>query len=148
METSKRPTWQNPLLTWLGDRYESILRRLLRWPALVALCAVVIIGASLYLGTRLGTEFLSNLDEGVMWIRANLPSGTSLEKSANVASEMRELIKRHPEVLLVSSQSGRNDSGTDPFGPNRNEFLITLRPYSSWPAGRTKQELVATYEES
>jgi heavy metal efflux system protein len=104
---------------------------------------VAIIGASLYLGTRLGSEFLPNLDEGVMWIRANLPSGTSLEKSAGVASEMRALILRHPEVLLVSSQSGRNDSGTDPFGPNRNEFLITLKPYSTWPAGRTKQNLVA-----
>jgi cobalt-zinc-cadmium resistance protein CzcA len=140
---SQRPAWQNPLLKWLGDRYEWVLRRLLRWPAIVALCAVAIIGASLYLGTRLGTEFLPNLDEGVMWIRANLPSGTSLEKSANVATEMRALIKRHPEVLLVSSQSGRNDSGTDPFGPNRNEFLITLRPYSTWPGGRTKQDLVA-----
>jgi heavy metal efflux system protein len=66
-----------------------------------------------------------------------------LAKSASVASEMRALILRHPEVLLVSSQSGRNDSGTDPFGPNRNEFLITLKPYSTWPAGRTKQNLVA-----
>src|SRR5262249_25574819 len=140
---SERPAWQNPLLTWLGGRYEWVLRRLLPRPAIVAWCAVAIIGASLYLGTRLGTEFLPNLDEGVMWIRANLPSGTSLEKSANVASEMRALILRHPEVLLVSSQSGRNDSGTDPFGPNRNEFLITLKPYSTWPTGRTKKDLVA-----
>jgi cobalt-zinc-cadmium resistance protein CzcA len=137
------PAWQNPLLRWLGDRYEWVLRRLLRRPAIVAWSAVAIIGASLYLGTRLGSEFLPNLDEGVMWIRANLPSGTSLAKSASVASEMRALILRHPEVLLVSSQSGRNDSGTDPFGPNRNEFLITLKPYSTWPAGRTKQNLVA-----
>jgi len=137
------PAWQNPLLRWLGDRYEWTLRRLLRRPAIVAWSAVAIIAASLYLGTRLGSEFLPNLDEGVMWIRANLPSGTSLAKSASVASEMRALILRHPEVLLVSSQSGRNDSGTDPFGPNRNEFLITLKPYSTWPAGRTKQNLVA-----
>src|SRR5262249_24080045 len=37
---SRRPTWQNPLLKWLGDWYEWVLRRLLRWPAIVALCAV------------------------------------------------------------------------------------------------------------
>ena len=55
---------------------------------------------------------------------------------------MRSLIKRHPEVKLVSSQTGRNDSGTDPFGPNRNEFLITLNPYDTWAPGRTKADLV------
>jgi heavy metal efflux system protein len=52
------PAWQNPLLRWLGDRYEWVLRRLLRRPVIVAWSAVAIIGASLYLGTRLGSEFL------------------------------------------------------------------------------------------
>jgi cobalt-zinc-cadmium resistance protein CzcA len=137
------PAWQNPLLRWLIEKYELLLRRLLRRPATVAWFALAIIGAALFLGSRLGTEFLPNLDEGVMWIRANLPPGISLEKSARVASDMRAIIQRHPEVLLVSSQTGRNDSGTDPFGPNRNEILVTLKPYSTWPPGRTKQELVA-----
>ena len=135
--------WQNPMISWLGERYEGLLRRLLRRPGAVAWTTVGIIGAALFLGTRLGTEFLPNLDEGVIWIRANLPPGTSLEKSAQVASEMRALIQRHPEVLVVGSQTGRNEAGTDPFGPNRNELLITLKPYSTWAPGRTKQDLVA-----
>ena len=42
----------------------------------------------------------------------------------------------------MASQTGRNDSGTDPFGPNRNELLVDLRPYDTWRAGRTKAELV------
>src|SRR5262249_23981220 len=42
----------------------------------------------------------------------------------------------------VMSQSGRNDSGTDPFGPNRNELLIGLQSYDTWPQGRTKRDLV------
>jgi len=136
------PAWQNPLLKWLIDAYERVLRRLLGRPVAVAWCAIAIIAAALFLGSRLGTEFLPNLDEGVMWIRANLPPGIALEKSARVANDLRAIIQRHPEVLLVSSQSGRNDSGTDPFGPNRNELLVTLKPYSTWPSGRTKQRLV------
>ncbi|MFN8007411.1 MAG: CusA/CzcA family heavy metal efflux RND transporter [Terriglobia bacterium] len=141
------PAWQNPLLKWLSEKYEWILRRLLRYPVAVAWGAVVIIAAALTLGSRLGTEFLPNLDEGVIWIRANLPPGVSLEKSARVANDIRALIKTHPQTLLVSSQSGRNDSGTDPFGPNRNEFLITLKPYSTWPPGSTKQQLVRDLRE-
>src|SRR5215467_12456654 len=140
---STSAAWQNPLLVWLIEKYEHVLRYLLRHPVAVAWFAVAIIGTALFLGSHLGTEFLPNLDEGVIWIRANLPPGISLEKSARVANDMRTIIQSHPEVLLVSSQTGRNDSGTDPFGPNRNELLVTLRPYSEWLSGRTKQQLVA-----
>jgi cobalt-zinc-cadmium resistance protein CzcA len=94
------------------------------------------------LGARLGTEFLPQLDEGVIWIRANLPAGISLEKSAAVAGRIRDLIRQSREVKLVMSQSGRNESGTDPFGPNRNEFLLDLQPYSTWPRGKQKSDLV------
>ncbi len=138
----KAPGWENPMLNWLVEKYEWLLRRLLRRPALVAIAAVAIVTASILMGTRLGSEFLPTLDEGVIWIRANLPPGTSLEKSSRVAEQMRSLTLKHPEVMLVGSQTGRNDSGTDPFGPNRNEFLITLKPYAGWPAGRTKTDLV------
>jgi AcrB/AcrD/AcrF family/Outer membrane efflux protein len=92
--------------------------------------------------TQLGTEFLPQLDEGVIWIRANLPPGISLQKSSEIASQMRAIIKQSPEVRTVMSQSGRNDSGSDPFGPNRNELLIGLQPYDTWPSGRTKRDLV------
>src|SRR5262249_11787576 len=40
------------------------------------------------------------------------------------------------------SQTGRNESGTDPFGPNRNEFLVDLQPYRTWKPGKRKADLV------
>ena len=82
------------------------------------------------------------LDEGVIWIRANLPAGIALGKSAELARQIRMLIRQSPEVRRVASQTGRNDSGTDPFGPNRNELLVDLAPYDTWPSGRTKAGLV------
>ncbi len=48
---------------------------------------------------------------------------------------IRALIRQSPEVQMVRSQTGRNDSGTDPFGPNRNEFLVAsevLRDLAAW----------------
>ena len=90
-------------------------------------------GAGLALAGAVGTEFLPQLDEGVIWIRSNLTPGISLEESAETAARMRQLIRQSPEVKMVMSQTGRNDSGMDPFGPNRNELLIELNPY---PRGR------------
>ena len=107
-----------------------------------AAAAGLLVAGALSLYGTLGTEFLPQLDEGVIWIRANLPAGISLEKSAEVGREIRKLIRQSPEVKLVASQTGRNDSGTDPFGPNRNELLVDLTPYDTWARGRTKTILV------
>jgi cobalt-zinc-cadmium resistance protein CzcA len=135
-------SWENPPLRWLAGRYERLLRAALRRAVLTVSVALALVAASLLLARALGTEFLPQLDEGVIWIRANLPPGISLQKSAEIARQMRDVIKQSPEVKNVMSQSGRNDSGTDPFGPNRNELLIGLQSYGAWPSGKTKRDLV------
>jgi len=132
----------HPFLNWLTLHYERLLRRIVQNARVIVAAAAVLVLFGLALGSRLGTEFLPELDEGVIWIRSNLPSGTSLEKSAEVAEQIRLLIRQSSEVKLVLSQTGRNEDGTDPFGPNRNEFLIELNPYNTWPRGKSKNDLV------
>lgn len=135
-------SWENPLLPWLAKRYENVLHRAMRRPLTVfAISGAIVIGA-FGLGGALGVEFLPNLDEGVIWIRANLPPGISLEKSSEIAAQIRKLVLQYPEVKLVSSQTGRNDSGTDPYGPNRNEMFLALKPYDTWPDGMNKARLI------
>jgi heavy metal efflux system protein len=134
--------WDNPVLRWLYNRYEDVLKVTVRHAGLtVAAGAAVVLGA-FALASTLGSEFLPQLDEGTLWVRANFPAGISLEKSADEARSIRHILEQFPEVALVSSQSGRNDSGTDPYGPNRNEFFVALKPYDTWPAGVRKPELV------
>ena len=130
------------VLDGITGLYERIIRVTVRHAGLTVVVVFAVVVGSVYVGTHLGTEFIPPLDEGEIWIRANLPSGISLEQSAEVAARMRALILESPEVRLVSSQSGRNDSGTDPFGPNRNEILVTLNPYNTWTRGKTKADLV------
>src|SRR5262249_34538687 len=134
--------WENPVFAWIYAQYGRLLRITIpRSKAVIAVVFVIVAGA-LGLATRLGTEFLPSLDEGVVWVRANLPPGTSLHQSAQIAADMRRIILQSKEVRVVGSQSGRNDSGTDPFGPNRNEMLLGLQPYSEWPAGKDKAQLI------
>jgi cobalt-zinc-cadmium resistance protein CzcA len=134
--------WDNPVLRWLYNRYEAVLKVTVRHAGLtVAAGAAVVVGAFALAGA-LGSEFLPQLDEGTLWVRANFPAGISLEKSADEAKRIRHILEQFPEVALVSSQSGRNDSGTDPYGPNRNEFFVALKPYDTWPKGMRKADLV------
>ena len=136
-------SWENPVLPWLARRYESVLNRALKRPLLVFTLSGAVVAAAFVLLGALGVEFLPTLDEGVIWIRANLPAGISLDKSSQIAGQIRSIVSQYPEVQLVSSQTGRNDSGTDPYGPNRNEFFLALKPYDTWPPGMNKQSLVA-----
>ena len=135
-------SWENPVLTWLYAKYERMANLAVVYAPVTLAAAFSIVAAAFVLGTFLGTEFLPQLDEGVVWVRANLPAGISLEKSAEVAAKIRSIIKSSPEVKMVSSQSGRNDSGTDPYGPNRNELFVPLNDYSTWKNGKVKADLV------
>jgi cobalt-zinc-cadmium resistance protein CzcA len=135
-------SWENPVVTWLHHRYARMLEATIDHPWRVVAGAGGVVAASMLLASLLGSEFLPQLDEGVLWIRANFPAGISLEKSAALASEIRALVKQSPEVKEVTSQTGRNDDGTDPYGPNRNEFFVALTPYETWKGGKRKADLV------
>lgn len=139
--------WRNPAVRWLTGRYEGALRFLLARPWKVLAATASVLAGAFFLGRGVGTEFLPQLDEGVIWIRAVLPPGITLEKSAEVAGQIRSIIRESPEVRLVTSQTGRQESNTEPFGPNRNEILVALTPYSTWPAGKTKAHLVKELSE-
>ena len=137
-------SWENPILPWLGKRYQSVLGVALRRPLTVFALSALIVVSAFALAGALGIEFLPSLDEGVIWVRANLPAGISIDQSSKIAGEIRAIALKYPEVSLVSSQTGRNDSGTDPYGPNRNEFFLALKPYDTWPSGVDKTKLIET----
>ncbi len=138
----QRLEWHNPLLTLLQRAYAGILNFLLRWPRATVALAVLLIVTAFWGSARVGTEFLPELDEGAFNIRCFLPTGITIHESAKVAPVIRRIVSAYPEVAAVVTQLGRNDEGSDPYGPNRFEILVTLKDYSEWPRGMDKQKLL------
>lgn len=136
--------WENPLLTWLYPRYSALLTYLLkyRWQA-VGAAAGLLVGVLLLIIPRLGTEFLPYMDEGVIWVRANYPEGTSLQQTSKFGQRLREIALKLPDIAFIVVQAGRGDSGTDPYPPSRIEMLISPKPRDQWVQFHRKQELVA-----
>ena len=91
---------------------------------------------------RLGTEFLPQLNEGAIYIRATLPSSISLEESVRLASQIRRKLLAYPEVRQVMSQSGRPNDGTDATGFFNNEFHVDIYPEKQWKSKLTKARLI------
>ncbi len=108
--------------------------------SLLISCAVIVVG--LYAFKFLGSEFLPELNEGSIWIRATMPYSISLEKSVQVADQMRNIMMSFPQIRKVVSQTGRPDDGTDVTGFYNNEFDVSLYPEDDWKPKITKDELI------
>ncbi|HXB34056.1 MAG TPA: efflux RND transporter permease subunit, partial [Puia sp.] len=106
--------------------------------------AVAIIGvtAGLYAFRFLGSEFLPELNEGSIWVRATLPYSISLDTSVAKARQMQEIMMRFPQVRRVMCQTGRPDDGTDVAGFYNNEFGVALYPEEEWKPRISKEELI------
>ena len=104
--------------------------------------SVAIVAFGLFLFKFLGTEFLPELDEGAIYIRATCPLSISLEESKNVANKMRKIILDFPEVKQVMSQTGRPNDGTDATGFYNIEFHVDIYPKKEWKSNLSKEALI------
>jgi cobalt-zinc-cadmium resistance protein CzcA len=104
--------------------------------------AALLLIAALALRT-LGLEFLPKLEEGNLWIRAQMPGSISLEEGNGYVNRMRRLIGAYPEVQTVISQHGRPDDGTDATGFFNAEFFVPLKEAARWPRHVTKESLTS-----
>ena len=126
----------------LRSIYTPVLRWSLRNRKTTIAFGVVFLLFSVFLGSRLGSEFLPTLEEGNLWIRATMPPTISLEAGMPIVNRIREILLRHPEVITVVSQHGRPDDGSDAAGFFNAEFFVPLKPFDEWPRGFTKDKLI------
>lgn len=137
-----RRIFHNKPLEWLGAGYRKTLGRLLANPAVSYLLGALALAGVIILGAATGREFMPNMDEGTLWLQVQMPSGLSLEKGSEMASELRRTLLEFPEVSYAVTQLGRSDDGTDPWTPSHMEVPVGLKPYSSWANGETKEQFV------
>lgn len=110
-----------------------------RWvPGLVAALMLAIAGLG---ATRLGSEFLPELDEGDLLVFVEMPTSIALENGQDVLAEVRRRILAFPEVSEVETQQGRPEDGTDNESVNMSEVPVRLRPHGEWRPGWTTERL-------
>jgi cobalt-zinc-cadmium resistance protein CzcA len=123
--------------------YAPVLAWALKFRVLVlsaALIFVVLVGA---LATRMGTEFIPNLDEGDIAIQALRIPGTSLTQSLDMQFQLEKAVLEIPEVKTYFSRVGTAEVASDPMGPNISDGYVMLKDRSEWPdSDKTKAQLL------
>ncbi|WP_297496906.1 CusA/CzcA family heavy metal efflux RND transporter [Ferrovum sp.] len=131
------------VVRWLRGRYVPILRWALAHRQATILGGMAFLGVAAILLRLIGSEFLPALEEGNLWIRATMPPTISLEAGMPTVTRIRQILDSYPEVITVVSQHGRPDNGSDASSFGNAEFFVPLKPMEDWPAGVTKEKLVA-----
>ena len=109
--------------------------------------AIIALVVSLFCFELLGTEFLPELNEGAIYVRATGPLSISLKESVKIADEMRRIFLSFPEVKQVMSQTGRPNDGTDATGFYNIEFHVDIYPQDDWKLKESKEELIQRMQE-
>lgn len=104
--------------------------------------AGILLLAGLIMGSKLGTEFLPELDEGDIHVFVEMPASISLGKGQEVLLDMRQRLLKYPEVMGILGQQGRSEDGTDNEGVNMSETFVHLKPRDQWREGWHKERLV------
>lgn len=124
---------ENKALNKLKRWYEYELVKVLKNPKPLLSWVVGLFLLSVIIFMNMGSEFLPNLDEGNIWIRATiLPRSTTIGHSVSIARQIREKLLKYPEVKSVISQIGTADDGTDPNLLSNIENLVDLKLAKKW----------------
>jgi Cu(I)/Ag(I) efflux system membrane protein CusA/SilA len=138
-----RPETDNPVNRAAMAVYRPFLSLALRAPWTVTIVATLLVAATLWPASRLGTEFMPELDEGdFLYMPTTLP-GLSTDAARALLQQTDRLIRTVPEVERVFGKAGRADTATDPAPIEMFETTIMLRPREEWRPGMTPEKLKA-----
>lgn len=142
------PEHKNPLSRILIAIYEPLLRAVLRFPKFAIVLALVAMATAYFPLSKMGSEFMPELEEGdLLYMPTTLP-GVSAAKAGEILQQTDRLIKTIPEVKRVFGKVGRANTATDPAPLTMLETTIMLKPMDEWREGMTLEGIIAELQQT
>jgi heavy metal efflux system protein len=138
----KLPHGDNRVVTACKSVYERVLDWSLARRKLVIGLALATFALALVAASRLGSEFLPELNEGTIWVNLRLPSSISNDEAKRVLHEVRRALLTVPEVRTTVSKAGQPEDGTDPKTISMAEVFVDIKPAEEWRKGLTREQLL------
>lgn len=130
--------------------FTPLFRISVKFRKLVVSIGLLVTIASLFLFSKLGAEFIPQLDEGDFAIQFIRPANISLENSVHLQSISERIIKKYPQVHNVFARTGAAEVSTDPMGVNISDTYVMLKDKKDWPEYKNiknKNELISKIKE-
>jgi len=136
-QASHKATFSDRMMAYLQRKYEPMLKAAIRFKAIVIGSAFVLLIISVLVFSRLGGEFMPQLEEGDYAVEFVLPQGSSLSQTIETVMQAERMIMKYPEVRMVVGKTGSADVATDPMPPQASDLMVILKDKSEWRDGTT-----------
>lgn len=147
MRGKMRPESKNPVSNFFVRLYEPVLSWCLKWKKTVLTVNILALLLSVFLLTRMGSEFMPPLDEGtILFMPVALPDASNAEMK-RILQVQDKIISSFPEVKNVLGKAGRISSATDNAPISMVETIVLLKPKSEWRTGMTKDKIISQLNE-
>ncbi|MES2188631.1 MAG: CusA/CzcA family heavy metal efflux RND transporter [Pseudomonadota bacterium] len=142
MLRKKLPHGDNRVVAACKRFYAPVLEWALARRRTVFAIAIGVFALALVAASRLGSEFLPELNEGTFWANFDMPSSVSSEEAARILLMARKALTSVPEVRTAVSKSGQPEDGTDPKTLSMAEIFVDVKPQEEWRKGLTRDQLI------
>jgi len=133
---------RNPIMEFLSRLYRPALGFALRRRGIIVGGAIGLLGLAGFLFTRLGSEFIPQLDEGSLVIQPVRVRTVAAEETVKLVTAFEKKVMEVPEVVTVFSRSGTPEVATDPMPLSLTDSFVMLKPRDKWRPGLTKSKLI------
>ncbi|CAG5001019.1 Multidrug resistance protein MdtC [Dyadobacter sp. CECT 9275] len=144
---SRKKTLSDRMMEIFHRLYQPVLLWAIRFRIVIISATVVVFGVSVFLFSKMGGEFIPQLEEGDFAFHCILPQGTSLSQSVETSMQASRIIKTFPEVKMVVGKTGSAEVPTDPMPPEATDLMIVLNPKDTWARAKSYSELASEIEE-
>ena len=141
------PEKNNPINRVLIAGYKPFLNKAIQKPKTIIILAILIALTGIWPLTRLGSEFMPELNEGDLLYMPSTFPGISIGKAQEVLQQTDRMIKTLPEVQTVFGKVGRAETATDPAPLTMIETTIRLKPKDEWREGMTLEKIKAELDD-
>ena len=138
----KLPHGDNRVVSGAKNLYAPVLDWALENRRKVVVLALAGFALSMGAASRLGSEFLPELNEGTFWVNWDMPASVSQEEASRVLRKARQQLGTIPEVRTVVSKAGQPEDGTDPKPLAMAEVFVDVKPQEEWRKGMTRDMLI------
>ena len=135
------------VMAWLENKYQPLLKSIIRFRIGVITAAVAIFVLSMLLFNSLGGEFIPELDEGDFATNFTIRQGSSLPQSIETTTQLEKIALQFPEVKEVVSKIGTSEIPTDPMPIESGDIIMVLKERKDWVSAKNKEALAEKFNE-
>ncbi|UFH30912.1 CusA/CzcA family heavy metal efflux RND transporter [Chryseobacterium sp. C-71] len=140
-KTTYKENFSDKMMNWLQKMYQRLLQKAIKIKYIIVGLTVLLFSISALIFSRMGGEFIPQLQEGDFAFHCILPQGSSLSQSIETSMQASRVIKQFDEVKMVVGKTGSAEVPTDPMPPEASDLIIVLKPQKEWKSKKSYTEL-------